>query len=143
LQYQVMDAVGVRAAGWATGLAEGRRAYRRNWYRELGSRFGDHPVTALAEQRVKRGSGAVRWRSMLGLNRRLAEQLPAELREDWLTLEELLHAHWLAMAAVHYNLGVEDGLRQGVLEAAIPDGIALHDRIRALAAALSKAVSKL
>lgn len=130
---------------WANAgrLADRKPPERGNWYRKLETRHGEHPVTSAAERRVKRGAGAARWRAILALSRRLAERAPEDLRADWLALEELLHAHGLALAAAHYNLGVEDGLRQRLVKGAAPDELPLGDQIRALVDALSKTVSRL
>lgn len=143
MHYQLYATSDRSTGGWAAELGERRRRYRRNWYREHHARFGEHPVTAAAELRVKSGPGAARWRRILALSAQLGAQIPGELREDWLSFEEALHAHWLAVSAGHYNLGFEAGLRRGLTEAHAPDSADLHAHMRALVDALQRVVSRL
>lgn len=93
-------------------LGERKSRYAPSWYEKREVAGDNHPITATAEKRVLQHGGAPRWRAILARNSRLSQRMPPGLRADWLALEEALHAHWLAIAAEHYNLGVEDGLRR-------------------------------
>ena len=125
-------------------VCERRAGYRRNWYAERDDDQGSNPVTAEAEQRVLTGAGRVRFRRMLALSERLARApLPELARRDFLELEEMLHAHWLALAIEHYNLGVETGLLEAALERDAPERLPARERLRALADALRKAIEQL
>jgi len=131
------------AAAWMPRVCERRSGYRRNWYAEQDDRGDAGGVTVEAEQRVRRAGGRARQRHMLELSRRLAETaLPEPARRDFLELEEALHAHWLALAIEHYNLGVEAGLGKALVTDATRE-LPARDRLRALADALRSAIDEL
>jgi len=126
------------------GVCERRTGYRRNWYAEREDGSGEHPITVEAERRARSGAGRMRYRRMLALSERLAnEPMPEELRADFLELEEMLHAHWLDVAIAHFNLGVEAGLHQAAIDPEASGRLPARDRLRALVAALEDAIDDL
>ena len=67
------------------------------------------------------------------------------LRGEWLALEEALHAHWMAIAVEHYNLGVEAGRQAAQREQIEGEHAATRDpleRARALVAAIAEALDE-
>src|SRR4051812_26110689 len=108
--------------------------YAPNWYAGKAVRGRSHPVTADAERRVLRRDRR-RWRRILALSERMASTSDEALKDDWLALEEALHAHWMAIAIEHYNLGVEAGRQAAQREQLEEDAASVRDpleRARAL-----------
>jgi hypothetical protein len=125
-------------------ICERRTGYRRNWYAERDVGSEPHPITAEAERRARSGSGRARFRRMLALSERIAnEAMPEELRAEFLELEEALNAHWLEVASEHFNLGVEAGLHQAAIDPEALRRLPIRDRLRALIAALDDAIDEL
>jgi hypothetical protein len=132
------------ALGQAPGVCERRTGYRRNWYAERDDGSGEHPITAEAERRARRGAGRERYRRMLALSERIAsEPMPEPLRAEFLELEEALHEHWLEVAVAHFNLGFEAGLHHAAIDPEALGRLPARDRLRALVAALDEAIDGL
>ena len=68
--------------------------------------------------------------------------LSAPARAAWLELEALLHAHWLAVAREHYNLGVDAGLLRALDREALA-ALPARERLLAIADALRRAIDEL
>jgi hypothetical protein len=125
-------------------ICERRTRYRRNWYAERDDRSEPHPITVEAERRARSGAGRARFRRMLALSERIAsEVMPEALRAELLELEEALNAHWLEVASEHFNLGVDAGLHQAVIDPEALRRLPTRDRLRALIAALEDAIDDL
>lgn len=125
-------------------LRERGSRYAPNWYASKAVRGRSHPVTAEAERRVMRRERR-RWRRILALSERMASYADEALKHDWRALEEALHAHWMAIAIEHYNLGVEAGREAAQHERADEEAASLHDpleRARALVAAIAEALDQ-
>jgi hypothetical protein len=118
--------------------------YAPNWYVAKAVHGRLHPVTAEAERRVLRRDRR-RWRRILALSERMASSAHEALKNDWVALEEALHAHWMAIAIEHYNLGVEAGrkaaqhARNDAEAARVCDPL---ERARALVAAIAEALDE-
>lgn len=116
--------------------------------RERGPHYGrsryKQTITAEAERRVLRRDRR-RWRRILALSERMAAASAGDerLRGDWLALEEALHAHWLAVAIEHYELGIEAGLQRALAEREAPTELAPLQRARALVQALARLLDEL
>jgi hypothetical protein len=126
------------------GFCERRSRYRpRDHYAEVDAPDGPHPVSAAAERLVFSGAGRARFRRILALSELIAaSDLPASARTAWLELEALLHAHWLAVAREHYNLGVDTGLLRALDPGAL-GSLPPRERVLALCDALRKTVDQL
>ena len=134
----------VQATFEGIGFCERRSRYRhRDHYAEVDAPDGPHPVSAAAERRVFAGAGRVRFRRILALSELIASSdLPAAARSAWLELEALLHAHWLAVAREHYNLGVDLGLLRA-LDADALRSLPPRERVLALCDALRRTLEEL
>lgn len=125
-------------------LRERGPRYAPNWYAARNVHGRCHPITAEAERRVLRRDRR-RWRRILALSERMASCGHETLKNDWLALEEALHAHWMAIAIEHYNLGVEAGrkaaqnARKDEEAASVCDPL---ERARALVAAIAAALDE-
>jgi hypothetical protein len=125
-------------------LRERGARYAPNWYGGQAVPGRSHPVTAEAERRVLRRDRR-RWRRILALSERMASLRHEALKNDWLALEEALHAHWMAIAIEHYNLGVEAGRKAAQQAQTDEDAASVRDpleRARALVAAIAEALDE-
>ena len=134
----------VQSAAVGPCVRERRSRYRpRDHYAALEPVDGPHPVGRAAERRVLGGTGRARFRRVLALSEQLAQSdLSAPARAAWLELEALLHAHWLAVAREHYNLGVDAGLLRALDREALA-ALPARERLLAIADALRRAIDEL
>ena len=113
----------VRGQGRARPLASGHRRSRAPRAAPRSAALAAHP----------------------GAERTHGERGDEALKNDWLALEEALHAHWMAIAIEHYNLGVEAGRQAAQHERIEEEAASVRDpleRARALVAAIAEALDE-
>jgi hypothetical protein len=89
---------------------------RRDGYEELAPAEGEHPVTAQAVANVERAGGKALRARIRTLQKRLEACLDARQMKLYRALMDALTERYLLVSAVHYNLGVEAGHAQRIVD---------------------------
>ena len=122
----------------------------RNWYEKLAPLSDAHPVDQEAERRLRGMSEYRELRArVFELGGMLTHRLVGDTKKAWLQLEAAINDRWARFAEMCFNLGVEHGQAQRVVDDILGDAGVAEARIsplvaiRALAAAMARIADRL
>jgi len=116
---------------------------RRDWYRELDPAEGEHPIDQEAQRWLSDSPEYQELRArVLEVGGMLGTLLDGAAKELWLAVEADINHRWALVAETYFNLGVEHGLAERVVDDVLGDAGA-DPKLRPAAAmrALAKAMA--
>lgn len=122
---------------------------RRDWYGEFEPPPEEHPVDLQIQVRLEDDADYQELRvQVLELGGMLSHLLDGETLQLWLRVEAAINDRWAAFAEAAYNVGVDAGLANRVVDDVLADAgadarLAPAAAVRALSAALARIAERL